>query len=56
MVIAQAVVEHGMLDSLAAGLSAALDRVDTLVGSGNSKWLLIGLAVVLAFVFLKPRR
>jgi hypothetical protein len=56
MLIAQAVVEHGMLDSLAAGLSNAFDQVDYYVGTGNAKWLLVALAVVLAFVFLKPRR
>jgi hypothetical protein len=56
MLFAQAVVEHGMLDSLAAGFSSALGQVDYYVGSGNTKWLLIAAAVVLAFVFLRPRR
>ncbi len=56
MLIAQAVVEHGMLDSLAAGLSAAFDQVDYYVGTGNTKWLLVGLAIVMAIVFFKPRR
>lgn len=56
MLIAQAVVEHGMLDSLAAGLSSAVDQADYYIGTGNTKWLLVGLAVVLAIVFFKPRR
>lgn len=56
MLIAQAIVEHGMLDSLAAAFQTAVDQVDYYVGSGNAKWMLIGLAVVLAVVFFKPSR
>jgi hypothetical protein len=56
MLIAQAVVEHGMLDSLAAGLSSAVDQADYYIGPGHAKWLLIGLAVVLAVIFFRPRR
>lgn len=56
MVFAQALVERGMLDSMVAGVSSGLSQVDYYVGAGNTKWALIGLAVVLAFVFLKPKR
>jgi type IV secretory pathway TrbL component len=56
MVIAQAIVEHGLLDSLVAAFQTAVDQVDYYVGAGNAKWVLIGLAVVLAAVFFKPSR
>ena len=56
MLIAQAIVEHGMLDSLAAAFMTAVDQVDYYIGTGNAKWALIGLAVVLAAVFFKPSR
>ena len=56
MLIAQALVERGMLDSMVSSIWSALMRVDSYVGHGNTKWLLIGLAVVLGFIFLKPRR
>jgi hypothetical protein len=42
----------GFIDSL----GAALVQVDYYVGQGNTKWMLLGLAVVLGWIFLKPRR
>jgi hypothetical protein len=56
MLIAQDMVERGLLDSLAAAFTTALDQVDYYVGAGNAKWALIGLAIVLAAVFFKPSR
>lgn len=56
MVFAQALVERGLLDSMVSSIWSALMQVDYYIGDGNTKWVLIGLAVVLAFIFLKPRR
>jgi hypothetical protein len=56
MLIAQAIVEHGFLDSLVAAFTTAADQVDYYIGAGNAKWALIGLAIVLAAVFFKPSR
>ena len=56
MLIAQALVERGLLDSMVATIWSALMQVDSYVGEGNTKWVLIGLAVVLGFLFLRPRR
>jgi hypothetical protein len=56
MLIAQAAVEHGLLDSLAAGLQAAADQMDYYVGTGNAKWVLVGFAILMAAVFFKPSR
>jgi len=56
MLFAQALVERGMIDAMVASIWSALMQADAYVGQGNTKWLLIGLAVFLGFVFLKPRR
>jgi hypothetical protein len=56
MLIAQAAVEHGLLDSLAAGFQTAVDQMDYYVGTGNAKWVLVGFAVVMAAIFFKPSR
>jgi len=56
MLIAQALVERGLLDSMVANIWSAVMDVDYYVGRGNTKWVLVALAVALAFVFRKPRR
>jgi len=56
MMIAQAIVERGLLDSMVAAFTTALDQMDYYIGTGNAKWVLIGLAIVLAAVFFKPSR
>jgi hypothetical protein len=56
MLLAQALVERGMLDAFVASIWSALMQVEYYVGPGNGKWVLAGLAVVLAVVFFKPRR
>lgn len=55
MLLAQALVERGLLDSMVSSIWSALMRVDSYIGVGNTKWVLIALAVVMVFV-LKPRR
>jgi hypothetical protein len=56
MLIAQALVERGLIAGFIDSLGAALVQVDYYVGQGNTKWMLVGLAVVLGWIFLKPRR
>jgi hypothetical protein len=56
MLFAQALVERGLLDSMVSTFWSALADVDYYLGEGNSKWLLIVLAIVMALVFFKPRR
>ena len=56
MLLAQALVERGLLDSMVSSIWSALTQLNYYVGEGNNKWLLIGLAVVLGFLFLRPRR
>jgi hypothetical protein len=56
MLFAQGLVERGLLDSLVSSVWSALMQIDYYVGPGNSKWVLIALAVVMAVAFFKPRR
>jgi hypothetical protein len=56
MLVAQALVERGMLAGFIDSVGAALLQLESYVGQGNTKWWLIGLAVVLGWIFLKPRR
>ena len=56
MLLAQAIVEHSLLDSLAAGFQTLIDQTDYYVGTGNSKWVIVALAVVLAVIFFRPSR
>ncbi|HEY8535700.1 MAG TPA: hypothetical protein VIL25_04595 [Vicinamibacterales bacterium] len=56
MLLAQALVERGLLDAFVASIWSALMQIEYYVGTGNTKWVLIGLAVVLGYIFLKPRR
>jgi len=55
-VFAQALVERGLLDSIAAGIRGVGYRLDEFVGPGNSKWVLIAAAAVfIFFMFRRPR-
>ena len=56
MLIAQAVVEGGLLDTVVAAVRSAVEQASYYVGTGNTKWVLIGLAVVMAIVLFKPKR
>jgi hypothetical protein len=56
MLLAQALVEHGMLDAMVTGIAHGRDRLEIYIGRGNTVYLLIGAGVVLLFWLLKPRR
>jgi hypothetical protein len=56
MLFAQALVERGLLDWMVSNIWSALMTVDYYIGEGNTKWVLVGLAVVMAILFFKPRR
>jgi hypothetical protein len=55
MLFAQALVERGLLDSMVSSIWSALMNVEYYIGEGNSKWVLVALAVVMAVLF-KSRR
>jgi hypothetical protein len=54
LILAQAVVERGLLDSIAAGLSSARYRLELYVGEGNAIYVVI--AAVLLLVLTRVRR
>jgi hypothetical protein len=56
MLIAQAIVERGLLDTMVGWFTTTFDQLRYYVGEDNIKWILIGLAVFLAVIFFKPRR
>jgi hypothetical protein len=56
MVTAQAIVERGMLDSLATGLTRVRYAIEAQIGAGNAKWLLAVVVVGLLFWAFRPRR
>jgi hypothetical protein len=55
MFVAQAMVEKGALDGMAAGLTAARDRIEIYVGEGNAVFVVVG-AIVLVLLVLMWRR
>jgi hypothetical protein len=54
--LAQALVERSLLDSVAAGIGTVRYRLDGYVGQGNSKYLLIAAAACLLWFLLRRRR
>ena len=56
LVIAQALAERGMLDAMVAGITRVRYALDDLVGYDNTKYVLMGLAVLLALFAFRRRR
>jgi hypothetical protein len=54
--IAQAIVERGMLEGISNGLMRIKYAVESQVGDGNAKWLLLAMTCLLLFWALRPRR
>ena len=56
LVLAQAMVERGLLDSIAAGLGDARYRLELYVGQGNTIYVVIGVVLLLVLTRVKRRR
>ncbi len=55
--IAQTLVEYsGLLSSVAAKISAFIDGVEAYIGQGNTKYVVIGLLVILLLMLVRRRR
>jgi len=52
---AQAMVEHGLLSGMAAGLETAQYHIESALADGTTRWLLIGAGVALAVWLLRRR-
>jgi hypothetical protein len=55
LLLAQAIAEHAMLDSIAAGLGNVRYRLELYIGEGNTIYFL-GAALVLVLFFVFRRR
>jgi ribosomal silencing factor RsfS len=56
MLVAQAIVERGLIDTVVDAVRNALDQISYYIGTGNTKWVLLGLAVIVTFLFFKQKR
>jgi hypothetical protein len=56
LLLAQAMVEYGLLDSIAAGLGNARYRLELYVGQGNTIYVLAAVVVLLVLTRVKRRR
>lgn len=54
--IAQTIVEYGALHSMMDSVGHAFNRVESLVGQGNPKYILIGGVVLIVFLIATRRR
>ena len=54
--LAQALVEYGALQSMASAFSNGYNRVESMVGQGNLKYILPIVLVVAILVLVKRRR
>ena len=56
LLLAQAMVERGLLDSIAAGLGNARYRLELYVGQGNTIYVVAAVVVLLVLTRVKRRR
>jgi hypothetical protein len=55
LLLAQAVVEYGLLDSIAAGLGNARYRLELYIGQGNTIYFLAAVVVLLFLTRVRRR-
>ena len=55
LLLAQALVERGLLDSIAAGLGSAKYRIELYVGQGNAIYVVIAAVVLLVLTRVRRR-
>ena len=53
---AQAIVERGMLDGIASGVTRIKYAIEARIGEGNAKWLLVAAVIALLFWAMRGRR
>jgi hypothetical protein len=56
LLIAQALMEHGLLDSMAAGLTSLRYQIETYVGQIRPTYVVVGVLILFAFVLTRRRR
>ncbi len=56
LLVAQALVERGMLDSIAAGFARLRYQIDGYVGQGRSGYVLLGALILMLWLVTRSRR
>lgn len=56
LLLGQALVERGLLDSMAAGLAHVRYRLELYIGEGNAVYLLAAAVIVLVVMKIRLRR
>lgn len=56
LILAQAMVERGLLDSIAAGLGNARYRLELYIGHGNTIYFVIAVVVILVLTRVRRQR
>ena len=56
LVVAQALVERGLLDTIQMGFVRARDQIDGYLGYSGSTYLILGAMVFLIVLIMKRRR
>jgi hypothetical protein len=56
MLVAQAIVESGLIDTVVSAIRSGVEQAIYYIRTGNTKWFLIGLAVIMAVLLFKPKR
>lgn len=56
LLVAQALAEHGMLDSIAAGFARLRYQIDLYVGPGRSGYVLLGGLILMLWLVTRTRR
>jgi len=56
LLLAQAMIEHGLLDSIAAGVGNVRYRLELYIGEGNTLYFLAAAVVLLVLTRVRRRR
>jgi hypothetical protein len=56
LLLDQKVIERDWVDSMIANFAVARDRLEEYIGSGNAKYLLIAILVVILILVARRRR
>jgi len=56
VILAQTMAEYGVLNSIAARLAAAQYRIEAYIGSGNLKYVFLGLLVLIVLLLARRSR
>ena len=56
LIVAQALVEHGLLSSMAAGFTRLRYEIDAYLGYDNSSYVVAGALVLMVYLLVRRKR